>query len=285
VSSLHPARRLWLALEPIHCIAYFHPGPTDALKALGLKGFWMSYFAGRFAPLGAVGAGPVTALAYGFAPSMVQRALPDAWSLATPEQVVSARIGAAAAALATVPGVADAAALDELVELAESAAAACSFDGRALAAGWGDVARPTDALGRLWLAATVLREHRGDGHVNAAVGLGLSGLEATATLVATGALPRAVIAPNRGWTDADWDHAHERLRLRGLLDDRGGLTPAGASLRAELEAVTDRLATAPADVLGPDLLARLVALSTPLSRALVDAGLVPMPNPIGVPRS
>lgn len=284
MSSLHPARRLWLALEPIHCIAYFHPEPTDALKALGLKGFWMSYFAGRFAPLGAVGAGPVTALAYGFAPAMVERALPDAWSLAAPEQVVSARVAAAAGALATVSGVTDAGGLDELVELAESAVAACSFDGRALAAGWGEVARPAEPLARLWLAATVLREHRGDGHVDAAVGLGLSGLEATATLVATGALPRSVIAPNRGWTEQDWDATDERLRGRGLLDDQGRLTESGAALRAELEASTDRLAAAPTDALGADQLARLVALATPLSRALLDAGLVPVPNPIGVPR-
>ena len=285
MSTLHPARRLWLRLEPIHSIVYFHRGPSDALRDLGLKGFWMCYFAGRFAPLGAVGPEAVTALAYGFAPPMVRRALPDAWELANPAEVVAARMDAASKALASVPGVGDAEGLDELADLAEAAAAACSFDGRALAAGWAGVAAPADPMGRLWRAATVLREHRGDGHVNAAVGLELSGLEATATFVATGALPREVIAPNRGWSDMDWHEAHDRLRSRGLVDDQDLLTEAGHTLRDELEAATDRLASAPVDALGSKDVARLVTLATPLSRALVGAGLVPMPNPIGVPRS
>jgi len=285
MSNLHPARRLWLCIEPIHSIVYFHRGPTDALRDLGLKGFWMSYFAGRFAPLGAVGPEPVCALAYGFAPAMVHRALPDAWALAPPDQVVAARMDAAATTLANVPGLTDAEGLDELVELAEAAAAACSFDGRALAAGWSGVTAPNDPLTRLWLAATVLREHRGDGHVIAASEAELSGLEATATFVATGALPRDVIAPNRGWSPADWDRAHDRLRSRGLLDDQDLLTAAGRALRTELEAATDRLAAAPPDALGPEQLARLVALARPLSRALVHAGLVPIPNPTGLVQS
>ena len=285
MSALHPARRLWLAIEPIHSIVYFHRTPTDALRALGLKGFWMSYFAGRFAPLGAVGPEPVTALAFGFAPGMVQRALPDAWSLAAPAQVVATRMGAASSTLATVPGVGDPEELEELADLAELAASACSFDGRALAAGWSAVEAPTDPLGRLWLAATVLREHRGDGHVLASVALGLSGLEATATFVATGAMPRSVIAPNRGWSDEDWDAAHDRLRSRGLLDHMAHLTDAGRAMRDDLEATTDRLAMAPLDALGAEQVARLVALSTPLSRSLVEAGLVPIPNPTGLRRS
>ncbi len=47
---LHPARRLWQSLEVLHDVVYFDPSVTEALKATGLKGFWMSYFAGRAAP-------------------------------------------------------------------------------------------------------------------------------------------------------------------------------------------------------------------------------------------
>ncbi len=52
-----------------------------------LRGFWMSYFAGRAAPLGPVPAAAVTAMAYGFAPGMVARAIPDAWGFADPAAV------------------------------------------------------------------------------------------------------------------------------------------------------------------------------------------------------
>ena len=87
-TATHPARRLWQQLEALHGIVYFAPEVTDALKGLGLKGFWMCYFAGRAAPLGAVGPGPVEASFYNFEPAMVRRAIPDAWRFAEPPAVV-----------------------------------------------------------------------------------------------------------------------------------------------------------------------------------------------------
>src|SRR5215475_2822002 len=93
------ARRFWEAIEPIHAAVYFAPGPAEAARSIGLRGFWMGYFAGRVAPLGPVPAAAVTAMAYGFAPAMVQRAIPDAWRFADPEAVVRTRIASAADAL------------------------------------------------------------------------------------------------------------------------------------------------------------------------------------------
>ncbi|NUU24879.1 MAG: hypothetical protein HOV68_25740, partial [Streptomycetaceae bacterium] len=43
----HPARRLWAGVEPIHALVYFAPEVADAAKDLGLRGWWMGYFAGR----------------------------------------------------------------------------------------------------------------------------------------------------------------------------------------------------------------------------------------------
>ena len=76
------ARRFWAAIEPIHAVVYFAPGPIEAARKTGLRGFWMSYFASRVAPLGPVPAAAVEAMAYGFAPAMVARAIPDAWRFA-----------------------------------------------------------------------------------------------------------------------------------------------------------------------------------------------------------
>ena len=56
------ARRLWLRLEHIAAVSYFDSGCIEALRAIGLRDFWMGYFASRAAPLGPVGPGVVEAL-------------------------------------------------------------------------------------------------------------------------------------------------------------------------------------------------------------------------------
>jgi hypothetical protein len=69
-----------------------------------------------------------------------------------------------------------------------------------------------------------------------------------------------------------------------VLDGDGRLTPTGTALRRELEDDTDRLAAGPVEALGPAATERLVELAVPLARQLVDAGTVPVPNPVGAPR-
>ena len=277
------ARRLWEAVEPLHAVAYFSPLPAQEAMRLGLKGWWMGYFAGRFAPLGPIGPAPATAMAFGFAPWMVARALPDAWHLAPPAAVMDSRIRSSGAALATALAGAD----DQVAVLGDLMAEAvtgCRFDGRPLAAGWSQVEVPQDPFERLWVLAGVLREHRGDGHVAAAVGLGLSGLETTITHVGAGALSRDLIQSKRGWTDEDWELAERLLVGRHLLDSAGRLTGTGEVLRQELEDATDRLARGPVDRLGVTRIEDLVRIAAPLARRLIDGGLVPVPNPIGAPR-
>ena len=74
------------------------------------------------------------------------------------------------------------------------------------------------------------------------------------------------------------------LQQRGLLDEHGEITRAGHELRRDLEADTDRLASGPVNHLGAERFARLLDLAVPIARRLVDTGVVPVPNPIGVPR-
>ena len=47
-------------LEPHHAVVYFSPQTRQAMEDAGLRGFWRGYFAGRAAPMGSVGAGPVS---------------------------------------------------------------------------------------------------------------------------------------------------------------------------------------------------------------------------------
>jgi len=120
--------------------------------------------------------------------------------------------------------------------------------------------------------------------VLAAVGAGLRGLDATLTHVATGAVPRKLVQPTRGWGDEDWRQSARRLQAMGLLDRQGRLTKTGGALRRGVEDLTDRLAAAPVERLGETGVREAVDLAAPVSRQLIDGGVVPVPNPVGAPR-
>ena len=89
MAQQHVARRMWALFEPVHAVTYFAPEARAAYEEAGLRGFWRGYFAGRAAPLGPVGPGPVYALFYGFARHMVDRALPAVWELADPQRTAA----------------------------------------------------------------------------------------------------------------------------------------------------------------------------------------------------
>jgi len=276
-------RRMWRALEPYHAMIYFAPEAREAYAAAGLKGYWMGYFASRAAALGPVPAEVVAATFYNFHPRMVARAIPDAWRLSTPERVLAARYGAAGAALRRLLG--DAIGSERMAEaaaLAREAAEACDVAGRALFAAHSALPWPGEPHLALWHAATLLREYRGDGHVAALLAEGLDGVEAHVTLAATGSAPREAIQPHRGWSDEEWAAGVERLTRRGWLDASGALTEAGRAGRQVAEDRTDRLAARPWERLGDERCARLYALAWPLSDAIVRAGDLTIPNPMGL---
>src|SRR5918999_2127776 len=100
----HVERDLWRILDAVHAVVYFAPDAKAAYGALGLRGYWMGYFASRSAALGAPSPRLVTALFYGFAPRMVERALPDAWKFADPARVLDTRLELARSALSAHAG-------------------------------------------------------------------------------------------------------------------------------------------------------------------------------------
>ena len=75
---------MWTLFEAGHIISYFAAEPRQAFEHVGLRGFWRGYCAGRAAPLGEVGAGPVIAAYFSFKPAMVARAVPGISTLITP---------------------------------------------------------------------------------------------------------------------------------------------------------------------------------------------------------
>jgi hypothetical protein len=265
------------AIEPLHSHLYFAPEHDERISALGLKPGRMSYFAGRAAPMGAVGAGVVTATFYNFSPSLVAHMIPRAWTLATPEQVLGARLEAARASLTRLLG-ADVAASPEVTELAGLLREACAGltpEGRPLYAGHADLPWPEEPVLAVWHGATLLREYRGDGHVATLLESGLSGLEALITHTATGrGFTEEAAKTTRGWTEQEWADSCAALADRGLLDD-AGLTSEGEELRARIEARTDALSADPWLLLGPEKTARVVELAKGLARTLVANGAYP----------
>lgn len=265
------------AVEPLHSHLYFAPEHDEAFSALGLKPGRMSYFAGRAAPMGAVGAGVVTATFYNFSPSLVAHMIPRAWTLASPEQVVEARLGAARASLTRLLGddVVEGPEVAQLAGLLRDACAALSPEGRPLYAGHADLPWPNEPLLDLWHAASLLREHRGDGHIAALLHADLNGLEALITHTVTGrGFTEAAARATRGWSEEEWNAEIAALAERGLVED-GALTAAGQDLRARVEAETDVLSAEPWLALGEETTARVVELARGLARILVANGAYP----------
>ena len=266
------------ATNLLHSLIYFAPETEQELTGVGLRAGRMCYFAGRAAPMGAVGGGVVAATFYNFSPGLVARSIPAAWELTSPDVVVGARFAAADAALTRLlgPDVIASADMIALAAILRDAVSACSQEGRPLYAGHANLTWPDAPHLVMWHAASLLREHRGDGHIWALACAGLSGIEAlvTHTVTGKGFAPQFAMA-SRGWSQDEWDGAVGALAARGLLDGEGELTAAGRELRAQIEDQTDRLAASPWQYLGERRTGEAVRIGKAMTRAVLKAGAFP----------
>jgi hypothetical protein len=286
-SDAELARRTFFAAEPIHAMIYFTPHFLPAYEAVGLRGRRMGYFASRAAALGPVPADVVIATFFNFNPALVRRAIPDAWELAAPAAILGARLSAVDTSLRQAwgngvarPEVAEAAELARAVALA----AAQRPQGRPLFAAHAGLPWPDEPHLALWHAQTLIREYRGDGHVALLTTAGLSPVEALVTHAAAGPVTAAALRESRAWDDKDWDQGVASVRARGWLADGDdlALSPAGHAFRQGLEDQTDDLSVAAFAALGADGCQRLMELTLPLSRAVIDSGLY---RPVVLPRA
>jgi hypothetical protein len=283
VTSADDVRALWVRAETVHAVTYFADESRAAAVACGMKGFWMGYFGFRAAPLGAVGADVVIDAFYNFAPPMVERAIPDAWSFAIPESLVRARSRAAMAALREMCPTVDEIAGAVVGALRDVVTSAADDPARPLYRANRDVARPDDPVAEVWQHCTTIREHRGDGHVTALRRARLDGCEAHVLYAADAGVPAELLRNGRGWTEDEWAAATDRLRERGLVDGDATATDAGRDLRALVERATDAAARVLFAAAPPDAADDLMRGLEPLARAVAASGVIPYPNPIGVP--
>jgi Helix-turn-helix family len=272
-SDLHEkARKLRNLVEPIAAGVYFAPEAQQRYEALGLN-YFEGYFCSRGACLGKAPWSVITAAFGAFKPAVVEQAVTGGWSKTDPEPMLAARRDGAIDQLNRLlgePGPDVKQATEILFSLTEG----IDPSGRMLFSGLSVLPVPTDPMGRLWRAADLVREHRGDGHIAAWISH-TDSCEITVLTELTWGLPPGAYVFTRGWNAEEVDAARARLQDRGLLDGDGQLTDAGRAFRADIEHHTDLAEREVIDRLG-DRADELFSLLRPMSKTIVENGGYPV---------
>lgn len=260
-------------VEPIAVVTYQADEPAQAVMALGFRNVWDAYFAGRAAPLGRVPAEVVHAIFYSFAEGEVARHIPRVWDTITPEAAIAARQQGSVAALRRILGdLSDTPGVARAADLATKAAISASTEGRPMYAGLKVLPIPEEPMAKLWHAANLLREHRGDGHVAALVTSGIGGTEAHVLHALSERMPAEKFGRLHHLPDTQLAAVVDGMRARGLIDESGWLSDAGRATKERIESLTDELAAPAYDILEPSELNQLVSDLEPISAALDAVG-------------
>jgi len=266
------ARRMFDLVEPIGVIPYSADEPNEAMFALGFTNYWDTYFAGRAAPLGLVPAEVVDALFYNFASGEVARHIPKVWRVTTPEAAIAARqIGCANALRRILGDRTSTLAFARATELLMKAATSAPYEGRPMYAALRAIPIPEDVVARLFHAASLLREHRGDGHIAALMAEGVAGLEAHVLLALDMNMPAEKFGRIHHLPAAQLSAVIDGMRDRGLIGADGWLSQQGRAVKQRIESLTDHLATKPYESLEPSELEELDDALEPLAKLLLAA--------------
>jgi hypothetical protein len=266
------ARRMFELVEPIGLLPYSADEPNETMFALGFTHYWDTYFAGRAAPLGLVPAEVVDALFYNFAPGEVARHIPKVWRTTTPEAAIAARRAGCVNALRRILGDRlDSPAFARTADLLTQAATSAPYAGRPMYAALRALPVPDDPATRLFHAASLLREHRGDGHIVALVAEGIGGLEAHVLAALDMGMPAERYGRIHHLPAAQLAALVDGMRDRDLVTDDGLLSGHGRAVKQRIEALTDDLAAPPYQSLEPAELDELVSGLEPIAALLVAA--------------
>lgn len=255
------ARRLGSVLEPVTGQVYFSPECHANYAALGFdasggdaNGVALpdgpAYFTSRGSVMGQV-PGEVVAAAFGvFNPEIVVPMVQLGWTRTDAATICQARDDGAIAQLRRILGD-EPEGLGRVNELLLRAISVLRPEGRPLYAGLRSLATPESALGAMWRMGDMLREFRGDAHINSWTNAGVDATEIGLLSELYWGLPMRTYSRTRAWTEAQFDAAHERLKSRGFVDDVG-FTDAGRQFREDIEIHTDVQMRPAIDALGDD---------------------------------
>ena len=261
------SRRLRAHADAILGAVWYMPERATGFTRLGL-GPAASSLGSRAACMGRV-TGPVTAAAFGcLNPEIVTRAIEEAWSITTPQALLAERLACARRYLTSIVG-SDPDGVDEAIAILRPACERAPVAGHVVFAGLRSQPWPEDSIGCLWRACDMVRERRGDSHVNAWQARGIDEVAINVLSEMWRRLPRnSVAVPQMGWSQSDADAALDRLAEDGLATPTGTLTTSGQKLRDEIEYDTDRQELPVVAALGEQL-ERLLALLRPWAQELM----------------
>lgn len=252
VATGSPARRLRDALEPVAMHAVWSPSTNDALAGHGLD-FLTGYLCGRAAALGEVPSSVVAATFAVYEPGVVDALWNEGRSKIGLAKLIEIRDRETTASLREVLApVADEADVARVAAILDGVVEEIDGTGRVLFSALRARPRLDDPFGRLWRAADLLREHRGDGHVAACVAAGLDPVRMGILMEVWLGYPVGEYTGTRAWPQEATDTAVARLEADGLLA-RGAITVAGRRFRDAIEAATDTTQAGVVEALGTDL--------------------------------
>jgi hypothetical protein len=268
------ARRLRDSLEPIATIGWWSRPASESAGALGLD-FFSAYVWGRAASLGADVAPAVVVSAFGvFESGMIEGVLTAARATASHQAILEARQAGGTDGLAAAAGTIEMSAIETLGHRLMAALGGLDGAGRPLFSGLRSLAVPSDPHGRLWRAAELVREHRGDGHLAACLAAGLDAAEMNVLTELWLGFPLGEYSATRGFPTARLDQAAASLRGRGWLDAGPALTPDGRAAREAIERATDTSQAGLIAALDEDLDA-VISSATSVTTAVLDARAAP----------
>lgn len=270
-----PARALRDALEPVAMHDVWAQAVGDAAAEYG-HDFFSAYVTGRAGPLGADAPPQLVAATFAvFEPGFVGETWIRGRSLLPVSEHLRIREAATAASLAGILG--DDPEIDSTATALERAVDAVSGAGRPLFSALRARPRPAEPAGRLWRAADLVREHRGDGHVAAAVAAGLDPVRMGILAELWVGYPLGEYSGTRAWPEDLAAEGARRLAADGLITGTGPdttLTDAGRAFRAAVEDTTDAAQADLVAALGDDLSSATERLDR-WSDACVEAGAFP----------
>jgi hypothetical protein len=130
---------------------------------------------------------------------------------------------------------------------------------------------PDDVVTRLFHAASLLREHRGDGHITALMSEGIGRLEAHVLLALDMDMPAEKFGRIHHLPAAQRAAVIDGMRDRGLIGEDGWLSESGRAVKQRVEALTDDLAARPYEFLDPHELDELMVSLEPLAALILAA--------------
>ncbi len=247
-----PARRLRDAVEPIATIGWWSRAAADAVTSLG-HGFFDGYVWGRAASLGADVSESVVTSAFGvFNGALLGPVYSHGRSVSTRADILRAReVGATTGLRDATVGV-DVEIVTSAGRRLHEAVASLEPGARHLFGALQALPVPDDPHGRLWRAAELVREHRGDTHLAACVAAGLTMAEMNVFTEVWLGYPVGEYSSTRGFDADALAVAVAGLVARGWLVD-GALTATGRAARDRLEEVTDAGQRQLVEALGSDV--------------------------------